>query len=68
MNSLVQFFNRLGLQRVAAMAVVAMLMIGFFAFLIMRSIKGANSAENPLGVPRFRSTIRVASGPSAAHS
>lgn len=37
MNSLVQFFNRLGLQRVAAMAVVAALMIGFFAFLIMRA-------------------------------
>jgi flagellar M-ring protein FliF len=37
LNSLTQFFNRLGLQRVAAMAVVAALMIGFFAFLIMRA-------------------------------
>ena len=32
-----QFFNRLGLVRVAAMAVVAVLMLGFFAFLIMRA-------------------------------
>ena len=32
-----QFFNRLGLARVAAMAVVAVLMLGFFAFLIMRA-------------------------------
>ena len=37
MNSLTQFFNRLGLQRVAAMAVVAALMVGFFAFLIVRA-------------------------------
>ena len=37
MNGLIQFFNRLGLQRVAAMAVVAVLMLGFFAFLIMRA-------------------------------
>jgi len=37
LNSLIQFFNRLGLQRVAAMAVVAALMIGFFGFLIMRA-------------------------------
>jgi flagellar M-ring protein FliF len=34
---MLQFFNRLGLARVAAMAVVAMLMLGFFAFLIMRA-------------------------------
>ena len=32
-----QFFNRLGLARVAAMAVVAVLTLGFFAFLIMRA-------------------------------
>jgi len=32
-----QFINRLGLVRVAAMAVVAVLMLGFFAFLIMRA-------------------------------
>lgn len=32
-----QLFNRLGLQRIAAMAVVAVLMLGFFAFLIMRA-------------------------------
>ncbi|HVY52286.1 MAG TPA: flagellar basal-body MS-ring/collar protein FliF [Devosia sp.] len=37
MNGLLQLFNRLGLQRVAAMAVVAVLMLGFFAFLIMRA-------------------------------
>jgi flagellar M-ring protein FliF len=37
LNGLIQFFNRLGLQRVAAMAVVAVLMLGFFAFLIMRA-------------------------------
>ncbi|MEO6012586.1 MAG: flagellar basal-body MS-ring/collar protein FliF [Devosia sp.] len=37
MNGLTQLFNRLGLQRVAAMAVVAALMLGFFAFLIMRA-------------------------------
>ncbi|MEP7240734.1 MAG: flagellar basal-body MS-ring/collar protein FliF [Devosia sp.] len=37
MNALVQLFNRLGLQRVAAMAVVAVLMLGFFGFLIMRA-------------------------------
>jgi flagellar M-ring protein FliF len=36
-NGLTQLFNRLGLQRVAAMAVVAVLMLGFFAFLIMRA-------------------------------
>jgi flagellar M-ring protein FliF len=36
-NGLIQLFNRLGLQRVAAMAVVAVLMLGFFAFLIMRA-------------------------------
>jgi flagellar M-ring protein FliF len=34
---LLQFFNRLGLARVAAMAVVAVLMLGFFAFLISRA-------------------------------
>jgi flagellar M-ring protein FliF len=32
-----QLFNRLGLQRIAAMGVVAVLMLGFFAFLIMRA-------------------------------
>ncbi|MEO8758340.1 MAG: flagellar basal-body MS-ring/collar protein FliF [Devosia sp.] len=37
MNGLNQLFNRLGLQRIAAMAVVAVLMLGFFAFLIMRA-------------------------------
>ena len=37
MNGLIQLFNRLGLQRIAAMAVVAVLMLGFFAFLIMRA-------------------------------
>lgn len=37
MNGLLQFLNRLGLARVAAMAVVAVLMLGFFAFLIMRT-------------------------------
>ena len=37
MNNLLQFVNRLGLVRVAAMAVVAVLMLGFFAFLIMRA-------------------------------
>src|SRR5258708_16471159 len=36
-NGFLQLFNRLGLQRVAAMAVVAALMLGFFAFLIMRA-------------------------------
>src|SRR3978361_1126477 len=36
-NGLLQLFNRLGLQRIAAMAVVAVLMLGFFAFLIMRA-------------------------------
>src|SRR5690606_32687263 len=37
LNSMLQFFNRLGLARVAAMAVVAALMLGFFAFLIVRA-------------------------------
>ncbi|HWA18626.1 MAG TPA: flagellar basal-body MS-ring/collar protein FliF [Devosia sp.] len=37
MNGLLQFFNRLGLARVAAMGVVAALMLGFFAFLILRA-------------------------------
>lgn len=36
-NGLTQLFNRLGMQRLAAMAVVAVLMLGFFAFLIMRA-------------------------------
>lgn len=36
-NGLLEFVNRLGLARVAAMAVVAVLMLGFFAFLIMRA-------------------------------
>ncbi|GHA28193.1 flagellar M-ring protein [Devosia pacifica] len=37
MDNLLQFLNRLGIARVAAMATVAVLMLGFFAFLIMRS-------------------------------
>ena len=37
MDGLLQFVNRLGLARVAAMAVIAVLMLGFFAFLIMRA-------------------------------
>lgn len=37
MDGLLQLFNRLGLARVAAMAVIAVLMLGFFAFLIMRA-------------------------------
>jgi flagellar M-ring protein FliF len=36
-DGLTQLFNRLGLQRVAAMGVVAALMLGLFAFLIMRA-------------------------------
>jgi flagellar M-ring protein FliF len=36
-DSLLQLFNRLGMVRVAAMAVVAVLMLGLFAFLIMRA-------------------------------
>jgi len=36
-NGLTEFVNRLGLARVAAMAVVAVLMLGFFAFLILRA-------------------------------
>ena len=36
-DGLLQFFNRLGLARVAAMAVIAVLMLGFFGFLIMRA-------------------------------
>jgi hypothetical protein len=30
-----------------------------FALPIMSDISGASQAENPLGVPRFRSVIRV---------
>lgn len=37
MSGLVEFVNRLGLTRIAAMAVVAVLMLGFFAFLIIRA-------------------------------
>ncbi len=37
MNNLAQFLNRLGLPRVAAMGTVAVLMLGFFAFLMMRA-------------------------------
>lgn len=37
MDGITQLFNRLGMQRIAAMAVVAVLMLGFFAFLIMRA-------------------------------
>jgi flagellar M-ring protein FliF len=36
-NSILQLFSRLGLQRIAAMGVVAALLLGFFAFLIMRA-------------------------------
>jgi len=36
-NGLLEFVNRLGLARIAAMAVVAVLMLGFFAFLILRA-------------------------------
>jgi flagellar M-ring protein FliF len=36
-DGFLQFFNRLGLARVAAMAVVAVLTLGFFAFLIVRA-------------------------------
>ena len=36
-DGFLQFFNRLGLARLAAMAVVAALTLGFFAFLIMRA-------------------------------
>lgn len=36
-DGLLQFINRLGLARVAAMAVIAVLMLGFFGFLIMRA-------------------------------
>jgi flagellar M-ring protein FliF len=37
LNNLSQFLNRLGLARVAAMAVVAVLLLGFFAFLMLRT-------------------------------
>ncbi|RUT34720.1 flagellar M-ring protein FliF [Arsenicitalea aurantiaca] len=37
MDNFVNFLNRLGLARVAAMGVVAVLMLGFFVFLILRS-------------------------------
>ena len=37
MDSLTNLINRIGLPRVAAMAVVAVLMLGFFGFLIMRA-------------------------------
>lgn len=37
MDTLSQFLNRLGMARVAAMGVVAVLMLGFFAFLVMRA-------------------------------
>ena len=36
-DGVLQFFNRLGLARVAAMATIAVLMLGFFAFLMMRA-------------------------------
>jgi flagellar M-ring protein FliF len=36
-ENLYQFLNRLGLARVAAMGVVAVLMLGFFGFLVMRA-------------------------------
>ncbi|MFP9139161.1 flagellar basal-body MS-ring/collar protein FliF [Devosia sp. XGJD_8] len=37
MDNLSQLINRIGLPRLAAMAVVAVLMLGFFGFLIMRA-------------------------------
>ncbi|WP_127753917.1 flagellar basal-body MS-ring/collar protein FliF [Devosia sp. 1566] len=37
MNNLTQLINRIGLPRLAAMATVAVLMLGFFAFLMMRA-------------------------------
>ncbi len=37
MDSLTNLINRIGLPRIAAMATVAVLMLGFFAFLIMRA-------------------------------
>ncbi len=37
MNQLLQLLNRLGLARVAAMGVVAVLMMGFFTFLVLRA-------------------------------
>ena len=37
MDKLTQLIDRIGLPRLAAMAVVAVLMLGFFAFLIMRA-------------------------------
>ncbi|SFZ83498.1 flagellar M-ring protein FliF [Devosia enhydra] len=46
MNAALQFVNRLGLARVAAMAVVAVLMLGFFAVLIMR-------ASTPMMAPLY---------------
>ena len=46
MDSLLQFVVRLGIARLAAMAVVAVLMLGFFGFLIMR-------ASSPLMAPLY---------------
>ncbi len=37
MDNLTQLINRIGLPRLAAMAVVAVLMLGFFAFLMLRA-------------------------------
>ena len=37
MESITNLINRIGLPRIAAMALVAVLMLGFFAFLILRS-------------------------------
>ena len=37
MNNLTQLINRIGLPRLAAMATVAVLMLGFFAFLMLRA-------------------------------
>ncbi|MCR6671738.1 flagellar basal-body MS-ring/collar protein FliF [Devosia ginsengisoli] len=37
MDNLTQLINRIGLPRLAAMAVVAILMLGFFGFLVMRA-------------------------------
>ena len=37
MESLTHLINRIGLPRIAAMALVAVLMLGFFGFLIMRA-------------------------------
>ena len=37
MDSFTQLINRIGLPRMAAMATVAVLMLGFFGFLVLRA-------------------------------